>query len=401
MSAPSNLPPSSNRGTSATSNVSETNGATSVNASEVQLTREQIKAFKEADARSDRRLALLVFLATLAGNLLAFIASLADASGLIVPLVNMMSPMPSVTIAGSSTILGSELGLASNWVKTFQERNAETWELPIAGEIERKIRFNVNPVGTLGGVELAADGSVNLLAASEALLDEQIARLASSGVALTCAAPIGYDVIVFVTDITNRLTRPITRAELAGILGGTIRSWSEVGGSPEPIRIFARENSGTTDLVLQKYLGHSGIPSYVTGCQSQADCLNLTLSTRGSLYWVSLSWLRLQPESYLVPVLIENNEGLTTDPLSPQFDVWNYPAELIRPLYMYVLESPRQAPGAIEASKQFLSFVRGVEGQQIIEIHFFNTHFNTPPGVEVHLPPGFGPAPSGLPIVCR
>ncbi|MFQ3662584.1 MAG: substrate-binding domain-containing protein [Chloroflexaceae bacterium] len=391
MSAPSNLSPSSsNGGTSVTSNESE-----------VQLTREQIKAFKEADARSDRRLALLVFLATLAGNLLAFTASLADASGLIVPLVNMASPMPAVTIAGSATILGSELGLASNWVKAFQESNAEIWELPIAGEIERKIRFNVNPVGTLGGVELATGGSVNLLAASEALSDEQITRLASSGVALTCAAPIGYDAIVFVTDITNRLTRPLTSAELAGILGGTIRSWSEVGGTPEPIRIFAREGSGTTDLVLQEFLGHSGMPSHVIGCQSQADCLNLTLSTRGSLYWVSLSWLRLQPDSYLVPVLIENREGLTTDPLSPQFDVWNYPVELIRPLYMYVLESPRMGPGSVEASKQFLSFVRGVQGQQLLEIHFFNTHFKAPPGVEVHLPVGFGPAPNGLPIVCR
>jgi len=368
---------------------------------EISLTQEQIEEVKRADARSDRRLALLVFLATLAGNLLALIASLADASGLIVPITNMVSPRPSVTLAGSATILGDELQLASDWVEAFQKLTRETWDLPIAGEVERTIRITVNPVGTVQGVELATGGSVNLLAASEPLSDQQINRLTSSGVTIACAAPVGYDVIVFVTDITNRLERAITRAELLGILSGAIRSWSEVGGRPEPIRIFAREGSGTTDLVLQEFLGQSGMPSHIIGCRSQAECLNLALSTRGSLYWVSLSWLRLQPDNYLVPILIANDKGLVTDPLTPQFDPWNYPAELIRPLYIYALQSPRLDQRSVELSKQFLEYIRGVQGQQILEIHFFYTYFKPPPGVELRLPPGFGPAPSGLPIVCR
>lgn len=391
MAASSNTPRPSN------------DGGTSVNQDEpaIQITQEQIEEFKRADVRSDRRLALLVFLATLAGNLLALFASLADASGLIVPIANLVSPMPSVTIAGSATILGDELRLANDWVATFQERNLETWDLPLAGEIERKIRFTVNAVGTVKGIEQATKGGVDLLAASEPLSDEQIGQLTASGVNIACAAPIGYDVIVFVTDITNRLERPIKLQELTGILNNQIRSWSEVRGQPEPIRIFAREGSGTTELVLRTFLGRSDMPSHMINCGSQADCLNLTLSTRGSLYWVSLSWLRLQPENYLVPVLIENAEGLVTDPLSTQFDPWNYPAELIRPLYMYVLQSQKSDPRSIEVSKQFLSYIRGVQGQQILETHFFTTHFQPPPGVEVQLPPGFGISPGGLPIICR
>ncbi len=391
MSAPLNIPQSSN------------DGGTSVSSDEptVQLTQGQIRDFKEADARSDRRLALLVFLATLAGNLLALFASLADASGLIAPIANLVSPMPSVTIAGSATILGDELRLANDWVAAFQESNLETWDLPLAGEIERKIRFTVNAVGTVKGIEQATKGEVELLAASEPLSAEQISQLAASGVNIVCAAPIGYDIMVFVTDVTNRLERPIKLQELAGILDNKVRSWSEVGGQPEPIRIFAREDSGTTELVLRKFLGRSDIPSHMINCASQTDCLNLTLSTRGSLYWVSLSWLRLQPENYLVPVLIENAAGLVTDPLSPQFDPWNYPAELIRPLYVYVLQSPRADPRSIEVSKQFLSYVRGVQGQQTLETHFFTTHFQPPPGVDLQLPFGFGTSPAGLPIVCR
>lgn len=391
MPAPSNTPHPSN------------DGGTSVYQDEpsTQITQDQIEQFKQTDARSDRRLALLVFLATLGGNLLALFASLADASGLIVPIANLVSPVPSVTIAGSATILGDELRLGSDWVATFQERNLETWDLPIAGEIERKIRFTINAVGTVQGIEQATRGGVDLLAASEPLSDEQIGKLTASGVNIACAAPIGYDVLVFVTDITNRLERPMKLQELAAILNGNIQSWSEVGGKAEPIRIFAREGSGTTELVLRKFLGRSDMPSHMIGCDSQADCLNLTLSTRGSLYWVSLSWLRLQPENYLVPVLIENDKGLITDPLSPQFDPWNYPADLIRPLYMYVLQSQRSDPRSVEVSKQFLNYTRGVQGQQILETHFFTTHFQPPPGVEFQLPPGFGYSPSGLPVVCR
>ncbi len=391
MPAPSKTPHPSN------------DGGTSVKQDEptIEITRQQIEDFKQADVRSDRRLALLVFLATLGGNLLALIASLADASGLIAPIVNLVSPMPSVTLVGSATILGNELRLGQDWVAAFQERNLETWDLPIAGEIERKIRFTVNPVGTVQGVELATEGAVNLLAASEPLSDEKISGLSASGVNIVCAAPIGYDVIVFVTDITNRLERPITLQELIAILNGKVQSWSEVGSKAEPIRIFAREGSGTTELMLEKFLGHHAMPSHMIGCASQADCLNLTLSTRGSLYWVSLSWLRLQPDNYLVPVLIENDKGLVTDPLSPQFDPWNYPAELIRPLYMYVLQHSRTDPRAVEVSKEFLNYVRGVQGQQILETHFFTTHFQPPPGVEFQLPPGFGYSPSGLPVVCR
>lgn len=398
MPTPSKAPRSSNDGEPSIKNATPT---VRLEEEPIQLTQEQLEEIKRADARSDRRLALLVFLATLAGNLLALLASLADASGLIVPIVNLVSPMPSVTMAGSATILGDELELAKDWVTAFQEATKEIRDLPIAGEIERKIRFTVNPVGTAKGVELARDGTINLLAASEELIPDQINSLAAAGVGIKCAAPIGYDVIVFVTDITNRLERPITREELTGILSGTIKTWSEVGGPPDPIRIFAREGSGTTEIVLRRYLRRTDMPSHMIGCGSQADCLNFTLSTRGSLYWVSLSWLRLQPDNYLVPIQILNEKGEVTDPIGPMFDPWLYPTDLIRPLYMYVLESPSMDPRSVELSRQFLDYVRGVQGQQTLETHFFTTHFHAPPGVEIILPPGFGPSPSGLPIVCR
>lgn len=367
----------------------------------ISLDHEQIRAIQQADASSDHRLAFLVFLATLAGNLIALIASLADATNLVVPVLDLVAPMPRLTIAGSNTILGPELRLTSDWIENYQSLNMEALDLPLVGEVERTTKFAVDPVGTLRGIELAAAGQLRLLAASEALGDEDTRRLAADGVSVLCAAPIGYDVVAFVTDITNNLPRPLTRTELVGILAGTTRNWSDVGGKAGPIRVFARQGSGTTDLVLRAYLGDHRVPDHVIPCASQAECLNLTLSTPGSLYWVSSAWLRTQPSNYLQPILIEQGPGMGADPLSPQFLPSQYPSELVRPLYMYVLSSTEMDPRSAQLGRRFLEYVRGVQGQRILEAHHFYTHFDPPGGVLLQLPPGFGPRPDGPPVICQ
>lgn len=365
------------------------------------ISREQLEALKAADAHSDRRLAFLVFMATLAGNLIALVAGLADATSLIVPVLDLVSPVPSLTIAGSTTILGPELQLTEDWIQDYRTLNMVTLNLPIAGEVERTTAFYVEAVGTLRGVELAAAHRAQLLAASEAFGPNETAQLASVGVTIACAAPIGYDVIAFVTDITNSLTRPLVRAELVGLLSGKIQDWSEVGGPAGPITVFAREGSGTTDLVLREYLGQSELPPHIFHCHSQADCLNLTLSTPGSLYWVSAAWLQTQPNNYLRPVLVELGDGPAANPLSEEFRPERYPSELVRPLYMYVLEHPQINPRSTELGRHFLAYVRGTRGQQLLEEHHFYTYFDPPAGVALQLPPGFGPQVGAPPVVCR
>lgn len=365
------------------------------------LTSEDLETLRRADEHSDRRLALLVFLATLAANLVALIGSLADASDLIVPTLGLVEPMPRLHIAGSATILGDELRLATDWQAQFEALTATEAALPLVGDVERTVKVTMAPVGTLAGIEDALSGRVNLLAASEPISSAALQRLATAGIGVTCAATIGYDVIGFVTNVNNRLPRALNAQELAGILAGTITDWSQVGGAPERIRVFARQGSGTTDLVLRTYVGTSEFPAHLIPCDSQAECLNLTLSTPGSLYWVSTAWLRTQPRGYLHPVLIQEGQGSPVDPLSNGFDPSQYPADLVRPLYMYVLSSASMDTRSIDLAEQFLRYVRGVQGQQVLEAHYFHTHFTPPPGAAINLPPGFGLQRDGPPVVCR
>jgi hypothetical protein len=68
---------------------------------------------------------------------------------------------------------------------------------------------------------------------------------------------------------------------------------------------------------------------------------------------------------------------------------------------MYVLRGAQMDPRSTELSVRYLEFVRGVQGQQILEAHHFYTYFEPPAGVAVQLPPGFGLREDGPPIVCK
>lgn len=365
------------------------------------FTAQHLQELQKADERSDRRLALLVFFATLAANFVGLIASLADASSLVMPVRDLVDPMPELQIAGSTTILGTELGLADDWQQVFTTLTAQHEYLALIGEVERTDRLTVEPVGTLAGVERAIEGKVHLLAASEPISGEEIEHLSAAGVTVSCAAPIGYDVIAFVTDVNNILSRPLTVQDLTDILAGEIRDWSKVGGAPLPIHVFAREGSGTTDLVLRTFLGSPDIPAHMIHCTSQIECLNQALETPGSLYWVSTAWLQTQPQSYLQPLTLISSSGVAANPLGRPFNPTRYPPALVRPLYMYVLSGPKFDPRSIELAKRFLAFVRGVQGQKILETHHFITHYIKPPGVVVQLPPGFEGQSGAPPLVCR
>lgn len=362
---------------------------------------DQPAASNQPDAQSQNRLAFLVFIGTLLGSLLGLLASLSDASGLIVPVVDLFSPRPIVRTVGSSTILGEGVGVAADWQVSFTEQTKWEMDVPIAGTIERTVRMQTEGVGSVNAFQEATTGSVHLLPASEPMPPEYQQQMQAKGIEIRCAGVIGYDIIAFVTDIKNNLPRPISTRDLSSILTGDMTNWSQVGGSDKPINILARRGSGTTDIVLNALTGSTEFRPHFNACESNVDCLDMALSTPGSLYWVSTAWLETQPPDYLRPILIQRGTLPATDPLAETFNPDNYPTELLRPLYMYVL---RGGPISAESSnwaQRFFTYVRGVQGQKTLEEHHFSTHFNAPADVSAILPEGFGQRLNGPPVVCH
>ncbi|NJL95932.1 MAG: hypothetical protein HC915_20470 [Anaerolineae bacterium] len=363
--------------------------------SQVELTeaREELReaeveiAQTEQTARRFVRLnvALLVFLGSLLGSLLGAAADLGDALDTVEEVRTRL--YPELCVAGSSTVLEEGLGLAEGWTEDFTAIN--------------EVRVNVEAIGSGAGVDRASQGGcVHVLAMSEPMTDSQFQQLADSDVNLVCAAEIGYDVVVFVTHNNNPVTVLDDRGprSLSAILSGSITNWAELNPSYDfPITIYVRPRSGTTELILSRLLvnfDNQGATNFPPGvnfleCNSNEECLNLTLGTPGALYWVSASWIRTQPPEFLRVISILQGDERSVNPLNEDVNLERYPKLLMRPLYLYVVDGEGATPDDVQRAQDYLTFVRGIQGQQTLEAAGFFTYFDAPRDIEVLLPSGF------------
>jgi len=337
----------------------------------------------------------LVFIGSLLGSLIGVAADFGQAADTFERVQSLF--YPELCIVGSNTILGDGIMMATDWGAEFQER--------------QDVRVTVRGVGSVRGVEQAVNGDcVHILAMSEPMTERQYQLLRDAGITLECAAEIGYDVIAFVSDIQNR-TSAILERNLSSILMGRIKNWAQIGnGAPQAIRIFARPGSGTTEYVLLNAAQYSDpditdneyFPpdSNYESCSSNTECLDQTLATPGSLYWVSTAWMRTQPERYLRVIPILRGDEAAINPLGDNVNLDEYPNSLIRPLYLYVLSSAGLDDRSEQVARDFLQYVRSVHGQEVLESYHFYTFFDQPNDVDVIMPPGFERLPDGSRPVC-
>jgi len=341
--------------------------------------------------------AVLVFFGSLFGTLIGVAADFSAAEDTLARLRTNF--YPELCVVGSDTILGDALGYSGAVSAAFEER-INTPAVP--GDV----RVTVEAIGSLNGVARAISGGcVHVLASSEPLQPVRISELVGAGIRIDCAAEIGYDVVAFVTDINNPVP-VLPRRDLGALLEGRIANWAELNrGFEAPINILYRPGSGTTDLVFRTLIGHTdaNLPppgAIYSACGSNEDCLNAALSTRGSLYWASTAWLRTQPLEYLRVLPILTGDEAPINPLIDDVDITAYPAFLVRPLYMYVLRRGDTPEETSRLAREFLSFVRSIRGQQILESRHFYTYFAQPRDVDLPLPPEFITDNWGQRMIC-
>ncbi len=327
--------------------------------------------------------AVLVFLGTLLGSL---IGAAADFGGAIDTFERFRSlTYPELCVVGSSTVLEEGQGMAQAWKEDFEQNN--------------QVRISIQAIGSTAGIDVAAEGGcAHVLAMSEPMSTEQQRRLNDAGVELVCAAEIGYDIIVFVTDINNPVSiAPLN--DISGMLLGRVDNWNRLSTAYDaPVRLLARQESGTTDVVLQQVSNFNSrgarefppLAEYEF-CDSNEECLDRALSTNGSLYWVSTAWIRTQPPQYFQVIEIVDGDDIAVNPLEEAVDLDDYPGPLQRPLYMHVLRNNSMSEAQLQLAEEFLTYVRGVRGQQILEENFFYNHFDQPTAVSVPMPVGFDP----------
>ena len=343
--------------------------------------------------------------------LIALAASCAEISNFAISVYENTNPNPQATVAGSNSVLGAELGVSDSWQTNFESRSVRevplfNWELFDFYTLERPgVNLVIDGSGSVAGYRDAVDGKAHGLISSESLADLETDTNVSlpTNTDIVCAAEIGYDVITFVTNVNNSSLSQIELRDMRSILNGSITNWSAVGGPDLDIQILARSGSGTTNLVLQRFTGSPNFKPEVSQieCSDNNDCLNRVLNIPGALYWVSAAWLRTQPPKYVEPVLIQDDLLISSNPLADDFDINNYTPNLIRPLYMYVFSGNGRDAEAVNTAVDFMTFVRSIEGQQIIEEHAFYTYLRSPqdPTTQPQLPTGFGQQDAAEPPV--
>lgn len=342
-----------------------------------------------------RLYAILIFLGTLLGTLLGAVADLGDAAQTLQNLGTIFNPPLELCVVGSDTVLAQELQLSGQWKTAFEARN--------------RARLVIRDPGSGAGVTQAIAGEcAHVLVMSEAMDGNQYNRLLDAGFSVDCAAEIGYDVISFVTDINNPVGS-IRESSMRDILRGQITDWRtitrRISDPAQPIFVLGRSvaASGTTKHVMTMIANQDDFPATVRylECDSNEECLNMTLATPGSIYWVSTSWLRTKPARYLsVLSLFQNDDDLAINPLTDNFTLDDYPDTLARPLYMYVLDREGLNPETRTMAETFLRFVRSLDGQQILEQNAFITYFDSAADIPISLPLGFEPQ-DGLRPLCR
>lgn len=332
--------------------------------------------------------ALLIFFGTLFGTLLGAVADLGEATQTIERFQEIFNPPPTLCVVGSDTILGLDLQLSLDWKRGFEERY--------------RVNVDIQAIGSGNGVRRAAEGGcAHVIAMSEAMSPAQYQTLQQAGVQVQCAAPVGYDVIAFVTDINNGIPS-LQYRDLSRILSGRVQNWSVLDRRQDvPVTIWARPGSGTTAHVMTRFVApYTGdtIDNFppeanYAYCYGNEECLDQTLANPGSIYWVSVAWMLTKPPRYLrvMPILVNDEQPI--NPLQDDFSLEEYPSRLVRPLYLYVVITPNMTVEQAKLARDFLTYTRSVSGQDLLERRGYITYFDNVPNVPIELPLSFQPDP--------
>jgi len=231
-----------------------------------------------------------------------------------------------ITIAGSTT------------VQPLSEKLAETFKTKFP-----RVNVVVSGGGSGVGVKSAADGTVNIGAASREITAEEKAL----GIVDTVIARDGIAIVVH----PSQTVKDLTKAQVKDIFSGNIKNWSEVGGSSKPIHVVAREEgSGTRAAFEEMVMGKDALIAKEAVLQPSNGAVRTTVAgDPDSIAFVSFGYL-----DNSVKALDIDGKAATAENAKAGV----YP--IVRPL-LYLTKGQ---PSGL--AKEYIDFVLGPEGQAIV-----------------------------------
>ena len=301
-------------------------------------------------------------------SVLTFIFAAAVNAGQVAPFTGLPvdGDINLFSVQGSNTI-GAEL--APNLVKAWlQEKGAENIEVQNSGienEVEvsgfypatrTRVTVKIAAHGSGTGFKGLAAGSADIAAASRPIKDKEfnllqpLANMRSPG----SEHIIGIDGLAIIVHPDNPVS-DLSVEEIAEIFSGGYSDWSEVGGKPGPIHVYARDDkSGTWDSFSGMVLGDRTLLAGAERFESNAELSDRVAADAAGIGFVGLSSVRSAR-------LLSVSDGSAKSLLPNKLTVATEDYALARRLFMYTDDEP-----ANEYVKEFIDFALQDAGQKIV-----------------------------------
>ena len=209
------------------------------------------------------------------------------------------------------------------------------------------VRFTFSDVGSAAGMRLAASGEVDLATSSAPPPPELRDKVG--------LVPVGVSGTGVIVNATNPITN-LTRMQVRDVFSGAIADWSDIGGARERIIVVIRESTSALRSNFDSYF-FDGKPAYTSSAlelNSGTDIVAAVSARTGVISMVTLTE-KIRSDQHVRFLALD---GVT--PTKQNLQSGAYP--VLRPLYLV-----RNAQKIVPAIAAFLDFVRGPEGQRIIE----------------------------------
>ena len=270
------------------------------------------------------------------------------------------------TIHGSNTI-GAELG--PNLVRKYlEEKGAKDVQIRstlvsneqvVSGflpDTGTRLTVAIAAHGSSTGFKGIANGAADIAAASRPIKGKEADLLRDIADMRSPSAEhiIGIDGLAIVVNPSNPVGE-LSVEEISEIFSGGYSDWSQVGGRPGAIHVYARdENSGTWDSFQGMVLGKKPLIESAKRFESNAVLSDEVAADKGGIGFVGLSSVR---KSKLLAVSDGSAKALKPNKLTVATEDY----ALARRLFMYTDDAPEN-PYVVE----FMDFVQKNEGQQVV-----------------------------------
>jgi len=232
--------------------------------------------------------------------------------------------------------------------KPRQKEDETDVEAVLPNQSTEPLTFEVQAHGSKTAFEDLAAGKCDIGMASRQITPEEARQCAMAGLgdmfSPRCEIVLGLDGIAVFVNKSNPINA-LTKQQIADIFSGRTTDWSQVGGNPGPINLYAgNENSGTFDTFKSLVLESRPLSTKALRYENSAKLSDEVAADANGIGFTGMAFVRGSK-----PLAISEAGGAALLPTPFTVAAEHYP--LSRRLFLYVPANPRN-----EWTQKFVEF---------------------------------------------